>query len=196
MGLALFRPCPASGLLVMRYDLLFSGELRPGALPAQVRARLQGLFKLSDEAVGHVFSGRTVALKRGLEGVQAEKLRQIFLDAGALVRLVPQEEAPSAALPVAEQPGPATAAAGDAGPSLNPVEAPAWQLASQDDRPLEPDPGVGPPAVDISRLRLVEGQDWSLADCEPGQPAVVLPDIGHLHIQSLGPEEEPGGSAA
>lgn len=156
------------------YDIHFSGDLLPGADPAVARARIQGLFKLSDEAAARLFSGRTVALKRGLDLARAERLRQVFLEVGAMVRLV--EQGPTVAQPPRATPAP---------PPL-PAEQEAlrreWDLAPTDGRPLEPDPGLAPPAVDISHLSLMPGQDWSLADCDRGAEPVVVPDIRHLRM--------------
>ena len=157
------------------YDIHFSGDLLPGADPAAARARIQGLFKLSDEAAARLFSGRTVALKRGLDLARAERLRQVFLEVGALVRLV--EQGPAAvpaplAIPAPPPPLPAARAA----PPRD------WDLAPPDGRPLEPDPGLAPPAVDVSHLSLMPGQDWSLADCDQGAEPVVVPDIRHLRM--------------
>ena len=233
----------------MSYDILFAGELAPGANQAQVRARLQGLFRLSDEAAARLFSGQPLALKRGLDQAQAERLRQVFLAAGALARLVEQPASsltvavalpperdgsvrhcgasavtPASVLgatglmpasvsgtagvtpargPVIAEVAPASMLAANplASPdsmasrsaSSGPLSSPPlpsssspqgvnWSLAAVDDRPLEPAPDHPPPAVDISRLHLVTGQDWSLADCDrPSTPAVV-PDISHLRI--------------
>ena len=233
----------------MSYDILFAGELAPGADQAQVRARLQGLFRLSDEAAARLFSGQPLALKRGLEQAQAERLRQAFLAAGAMARLVEQpassltaavalrperdgsgrhsgasavtpasgsgaaevtsasgsgtaefalpsgsitaQVAPASALaanPLASPDSPASLSASSTSlssppiPSSSPPQGVNWSLAAVDDRPLEPAPDHPPPAVDISRLHLVTGQDWSLADCDrPSHPSAV-PDISHLRI--------------
>lgn len=164
--------------MTTRYDIHFSGNLRPGADPAVARARIQGLFKLSDEVVARLFSGRTVALKRGLDLARAERLRQVFLEVGALVRLV--EQGPAAAVPPRATPAPPTVIAEQVAPRRD------WDLAPWDGRPLEPDPGLAPPAVDISHLSLVPGQDWSLADCDQGAKPVLVPDIRHLRL--LAPE--------
>lgn len=148
----------------MSYDILFAGELAPGAELVQVRAKLQGLFRLSDEAAARLFSGQPLALKRGLDQAQAERLRQVFWAAGAVARLVEQ-------------------------PSSSPAEN--WALARRDDQPLEPVPDHAPPVVDISRLHLVTGQDWSLADCAPPPAPAVVPDISHLRILEQEPEKSP-----
>ncbi len=164
--------------MMTTYDLYFSGDLRPGVDPVVARARIQGLFKLSDEVATRLFSGRTVALKRGLDLARAERLRQVYLEVGALVQLV--EQLPEV-VPVA---------VGIAVPAVVAAERaalkPDWALAPRDGRPLELDPGHEPPPVDISRMSLIPGQDWSLADCDQGVDPVVVPDTSHLRI--LAPE--------
>ena len=160
------------------YDIHFSGDLQPGVDPAVARARIQGLFKLSDEVAARLFSGRTVALKRGLDLARAERLRQVFLEVGALVRLV--EQGPAADPTPLATPAPPLVPAEQAAPRRD------WDLAPTDGRPLEPEPRQAPPAVDISHLSLIPGQDWSLADCDQGAEPVVAPDISHLRM--LAPE--------
>lgn len=156
------------------YDLYFSGDLKPGVDPLVARARIQGLFKLSDEMATRLFSGRTVALKRGLDIARAERLLQVFLELGALARLVEQ---PAELVPTA---------GGTDVPSVEPADRvalrPVWVLAPRDDKPLELDPGHLPPRVDISRMRLFPAQNWSLADCDRGTEPVIVPDVSHLRI--------------
>jgi hypothetical protein len=149
------------------YDILFSGELIPGARQDDVRARLQELFTLTDQAADRLFGGRTIAVKRGVDHQQAVRFRDAFLQAGARVRLVERasgkEQAPS----------------GDK-LSLAPVNGP----------PLEAEPAVETPAIDISGLSLMPGEDWTLEDCDvPPMPAPV-PDISHLRIVDPEPDEE------
>ena len=144
------------------FDILFAGKLRAGADPAAVRARIQELFKLTDPDADRLFSGRTIAIKRGVDGERAGRLREAFLEAGALVEVV-----------AAEQPG--------SGLRLAPV----------DDRPLEQAPTDAPPPVDVSHLSLVPGNDWTLADCDTPPPPTEVPDISHLRIVDSEPEESP-----
>jgi len=70
-----------------RYDLLFSGELLPGADAPGVRERLRAAFKLSPDALDALFSGRPVVVKRGLDALTAGRYRDAFRDAGAILRL-------------------------------------------------------------------------------------------------------------
>ncbi len=93
------------------YEIHFSGDLLPGVDPAVARARIQGLFKLTDEVAARLFSGQTVALKRGLDLARAERLRQVFLEVGALARLVEQGPAAAPLAPPAPPPVPAEKAA-------------------------------------------------------------------------------------
>jgi hypothetical protein len=161
------------------YDIYFSGALMPGIDPSVARARIQGLFKLSDEMAGRLFSGRTVAIKRGLDFARAERLRQVFLEVGALVQLV--ERSPEA-VPMGKH-----ADLPLVMPAARAASNPDWALAARDGRPLELDPGHRPPRVDISCMRLIPGQDWSLADCDRGPEPVVVPDVRHLRILALEP---------
>jgi hypothetical protein len=170
--------------MVSRYDIHYSGELQDGADPAEVRARIQRLFKLSDDVVARLFNGQTLALKRGLDLAQAERLRQVFLEAGALARLVAQSAAAETSPLMAK--GPVVAPENGAAMPRN------LALAPSDGSPLEPDPDLAPPAVDISRMRLIPGQDWSLADCDRGPDPVVIPDISHLRILEPPPLADPG----
>ena len=150
----------------MSYDILFAGELAPGAQSGQVRAKLQKLFRLSDETMARLFSGQPLALKRGLDQAQAERLRQVFLTAGAIARLV-------------EQPALSSSTAATAPP----LSGDHWRLAPvADDEPMEPAPAYPSPAVDISRLHLVTDQDWSLADCDQPPVPAPVPDTSHLRI--------------
>jgi hypothetical protein len=93
------------------YEIHFSGDLLPGVDPAVARARIQGLFKLTDEVAARLFSGQTVVLKRGLDLARAERLRQVFLEVGALARLVEQGPAAAPLAPPAPPPVPAEKAA-------------------------------------------------------------------------------------
>jgi hypothetical protein len=71
-----------------KFDIQFAGELVPGADPRQVRERLCGLFKLTPEALGRLFSGQVVVIKRDLDAGTAARYRDAF-PSGAVLRLVP-----------------------------------------------------------------------------------------------------------
>ena len=149
------------------YDIHFSGELMPGAQQQAVRARIQEMFKLTDQAADQLFSGRTIAIKRNLDHDQAVRIRDAFRQAGAQVQLV-------------ERSGEPDEAPANTGLSLAPV----------DDRPLEPAPEIEPPSIDISSLSLIAGEEWTLEDCETPPPPVSIPDISHLQILEPEPAED------
>jgi hypothetical protein len=71
-----------------KFDIQFAGELVPGADPRQVRERLCDLFKLTPEALGRLFSGQVVVIKRNLDAGTAARYRDAFRDAGAILRLM------------------------------------------------------------------------------------------------------------
>jgi hypothetical protein len=143
------------------FDILYSGELKPGADPDDARARIQALFRLTDEAAERLFSGRTMAVKRGLDAEQAARFRDAFLEAGALVQLVETGQ-----------------------------DVPELALAPIDDRPLEPEVQVSPPEIDIGHLSLMTGEDWTLEDCDSPPPPAPVPDISHLAIVDPRPGQD------
>lgn len=163
-----------------RYDVLFSGELKAGVDPFAVRARIQEMFKLSDQAADRLFSGRKIAVKRDLDLAKATKFRNAFLQAGALVQLV-ETTAGSASEPEkAEQP-PAPEQ-GNQGQGLT--------LAPMNSGPLETATEAPPQIIDTGNLSLVTNDNWSLEDATPTPPPVALPDISHLSLVEPEPEED------
>lgn len=78
-----------------RFDLVFSGELVRGADLAQAKSNLGKLFKISETKVDALFSGKPIALKKGLDFATANKYRVAIKKAGCRVDLVELEK-PSA----------------------------------------------------------------------------------------------------
>lgn len=70
------------------YNLVFSGELVRGADPEQARRNIGQLFKISDEKVQALFSGKPVVLKKNLDFATANKYRVAIKKAGCRVDLV------------------------------------------------------------------------------------------------------------
>lgn len=70
-----------------RYDLIFRGDIVLGQDLAQVKARLQQLFKADAARIDALFSGRPVTLKRDLDEESAKKYQQVLARAGAEVTL-------------------------------------------------------------------------------------------------------------
>ncbi len=72
-----------------QYDIFFSGQLIDGSDETVARSKLATLFKLPLERVEHLFSGKPVAVKRGVDMDTAVKYRTAFRDAGALIEIKP-----------------------------------------------------------------------------------------------------------
>lgn len=89
-----------------KIDVFFRGDIVAGQKAIDVRERLQKLFKASDEQLQRMFSGRPIAIRRGLDSATAKQYRDTLFKAGALVELKPAETAPEStgARPTAESP--------------------------------------------------------------------------------------------
>lgn len=162
-----------------RFDILFAGETLPGANPADVRRRVQALFKLSDDAAERLFSGTPIAVKRAVDAETSRRYDALFREAGALVRIAPVPVEGELARPAPSPP--AAARSPEPEPGSAGADTSGLGLAPQADTPLEPPLSAVAPPLDLSRLSLVEG-DWSLADCAPPPPPLAVPDIEHLRL--------------
>ncbi len=70
------------------YEIVFSGELVPGAQPDRVQANLAKLFQADAQRVALLFSGRRLVLKNNLDEASAQKYRSTLERAGAVVEIV------------------------------------------------------------------------------------------------------------
>jgi hypothetical protein len=90
-----------------QFDIIFRGDLVFGQPLAEVKLRLQQLFNLDAAKVDRLFTGRPIALKRGLDRASAVKYQQALLRAGAQVELqAAANTAPTPAAVAAPTPGP------------------------------------------------------------------------------------------
>ncbi len=153
-----------------RFDLNFDGTVAPGADPATVRRQLKSAFKLDEEGLARLFSGKPVFVKRNVDTSVATQFERIFSRAGAILRVVPIQESGATA--------PAPGSDGD-GPT--PTAPPGLGLAPLDSF-IETPPEVKIVEPDTSHLSLVPGPDWSLEDCEPAADASEMPDTSHLTL--------------
>ncbi|WP_407315578.1 hypothetical protein [Pseudomonas sp. nanlin1] len=69
------------------YEIVFSGELVPGAQPELVKANLAKLFSADAQRIDALFSGRRLVLRSNLDPDAAQKYRAALERAGALVRV-------------------------------------------------------------------------------------------------------------
>ena len=71
-----------------QFDIIFRGDIVFGHQLADVKAKLQNLFKADAAKIDALFSGRPVPLKRGLDQVSAQKYKEALTKAGAQVDIV------------------------------------------------------------------------------------------------------------
>ena len=71
------------------FDIYFAGEIAAGQNLAEVKARIGKAFGLSDDKLDALFCGNPVRIKANLKAEEAGNYRQVFLDAGGLVVIVP-----------------------------------------------------------------------------------------------------------
>lgn len=77
------------------FEIVFRGDIQFGQNLADVKLKLQQLFKIDAVKIDTLFTGKPVVLKRGLDKASAEKYQDVLTKAGALVELV----ASSASIP-------------------------------------------------------------------------------------------------
>ena len=94
------------------FDIIFRGDIVFGHQLADVKMRLQQLFKADAAKVDALFSGRPVPLKRGLDQASAQKYKDALMKAGAQVEILVMGETKAVSVPAAQiAPEPVKAAA-------------------------------------------------------------------------------------
>lgn len=152
------------------YSLVFRGDLVPGYTTTDVKANLARLFKASPETVEKLFSGRPLAIKKGLGKAQAEQLQATLAKLGAQSSLKPESEPAPAPAPQAREP--------EGGPS--PAQ-PDWSLAPMEGNLVKESERETKEAVrvDVGHLSLKPAGGNLLEESERSsrQPASVqVPD--------------------
>lgn len=106
----------------LRYSVIFRGDLVAGYTAADVKANMARLFKAEPATIDKLFSGRPLAIKKGLAQPQAEQLQATLAKIGAQSSLKAEGDVPA--------PPPAPRAAAEV-PETSPQEssAPDWSLA-------------------------------------------------------------------
>lgn len=165
------------------FDIIFRGDIVFGHQLAEVKVKLQQLFKTDAAKVDALFTGRPIPLKRNLDEATANKYRDALIKAGAMVEICSSNASPANAAP---KPAPAPRRAVEAVASKAPAESVSagWTLAPLGsdllparERPQQPVPVV----VDISGLSLrpAEGNLVDTSEVHEEISAVVIaPDLG------------------
>ena len=176
-----------------RFDILFAGELMGDADLQQVRSQLQQRFKLSEAATARLFSGRTVTVKRGVDTATASRYRKVFRDAKALIEIRPVDLPSSVG--TSEPPSePTPESLLELTHRRSPGRKPSFPISDRTPQGYDSTANAhtdGPQVIDLSHLSLVQGNDWTLEDCQPPLPPVRLPDTSHLAIVPSEPATDP-----
>ena len=162
------------------FDIVFRGDIVIGHQLAEVKLKLQQLFKADAAKVDSLFTGRPVPLKRNLDEATAHKYREVLLKAGAQVEVVPAGKFTGApAAPVrAQPPQPAAAPAPVAAPRPAVAAQANWSLAPTGADLLDPAqrPLVAPVRVDTGHLSLrpLAGNLLDSSEVAPAPAAAVV----------------------
>jgi hypothetical protein len=139
-----------------QYNVIFFGRIFPGRDPDEVRGRIGEMFHLGGEQLDKLFSGARIAIKKDLDLQTAQRYRDAFQNAGAMVELKRSEP---------------TAAAADPAPAPRPVpEAPKAPAA----------------AIDEQGLTLLPPRSGSLAEFAQEAEPAPIPDLSHLDMAAVG----------
>ena len=71
-----------------QFNVVFKGDLVKGATVDQVKSNLAKLFKADPAKLEHLFAGKAVIIKKGLDLAGADKYESVLRRAGAIVELL------------------------------------------------------------------------------------------------------------
>ena len=79
---------PETPKIPQSFNVVFKGELVKGATPEQVKNNIAKLFSADPAKLAHLFSGKAVIIKKGLDLAGADKYESVLRRAGAIIELV------------------------------------------------------------------------------------------------------------
>lgn len=176
------------------YEIVFNGQLIPGAQLERVQANLGKLFQADAQRLALLFSGRRLVLKNNLDAAAAEKYRSTLERAGALVEVVGMKQqieevelAPPPDEPSWIRKPPNRNRRLQIAPrdvymaAFVDVDAPDFALFEPGSDLQDPKPEAVAPRLDLSRLSLAPaGSDMGQAEKPMAGPA---PDTSHLRLE-------------
>lgn len=165
------------------YEIVFSGQLVPGAQAERVQANLAKLFQADAQRIALLFSGRRLVLKNNLDDAGAEKYRSTLERAGAFAEVV--------AMPVEAEPEPAGEMEVEEVELAPPPDEPTWMR-----KPSSPKSGpatksggnqqIEPRDVYMAAFVDVDAPDFSIADLGSDvQDAKARPPAPQLDLSGL-----------
>jgi len=172
------------------YDIYFRGELMPGADSQQARKAVAKMFKLTDESLQRMFSGKRVKIKKAVDERTASRYRKAFREAGALIDIVPHAASPAktASAPDPETTltalPPRTGSLEDCAPQVDAAPLPdtAWMSLDAPGTVLDETPAPEASAFDTSAINMAPAGQGSLEDCAAPPDDYPIPDISHLAL--------------
>ena len=178
------------------FDIYFRGEILDGFTVSQCHQNIAQLFKASPEKVQLLFSGKVVALKKGLDKPTALKFQQALKNAGVKIYIKQAQADASAQADTSAQAAPQAPQARTA-PQESPVvakENPTTTNHDADDSLILLPPGsdvltederehIEIPDIDTSNIHLSSAFD---APAETPKPAPAAPDVSHITAAAVG----------
>lgn len=171
--------------LAKKYQIVVDGTLAEGAQPDDVRKNIAGLFKTSLGKIEPIFSGKAIAVKKGLNAESAKKYMLALRQAGLICKAVAMEQAPAPS--TAELDNTTLANVGakldDTPPAPPPnIDTSAYTISKVGETLIETTP-VSEPTIDISAISMGEvGEDVMV---HPAVPAANI-DTSQLTVADAG----------
>lgn len=105
------------------FEVIFAGQIIPGADLEQVKARVAAIFKTDVAKIAHLFSGSAVVIKKGIDQQMAQKYQAAMKSAGAVceIRDTTAAVATAVAKPAPATPQPAAVTRPAATPARKPL---------------------------------------------------------------------------
>lgn len=173
------------------FEIVFTGQLVPGAQLGLVKANLAKLFQSDGARIDALFSGRRLVLKSDLDPQAAEKYRATLERAGIVVTIepVPVQVEEIEMAPPPDAPGFVRRPTKMEEPwvprdvymaAFVDVQAPAYEVAEAGTDLQAPKPDAQAPRLNLGQFSLAPaGSDMGQARAPAAPPA---PDTGHLKI--------------
>ena len=99
------------------FEVAFSGEIRAGENAEDVRARVGKIFNADEKKLAHLFSGKSVVIKKNIDQQRAAKYKAALNKAGAECEIRSMNLVEPAAAPVAPAQPVVSETAGSGSPS-------------------------------------------------------------------------------